>query len=113
MIQQNKVLGTLGLAMRAGSIACGEFLTEEAIRSGKAKLVIVAEDASDNTKKKFRNSCRYYRVPFALFGSKETLGKAVGKEFRASMAVLNPGFAASIGKNLDMEEKVNGENENI
>lgn len=113
MIQQNKVLGTLGLAMRGGNIACGEFLTEEAIRSKKAKLVIVAEDASENTKKKFRNSCRYYRVPFALFGSKETLGKAVGKEFRASMAVLNPGFAASIGKNLDLEEKVYGKNENI
>ena len=113
MIQQNKVLGTLGLAMRGGNIACGEFLTEGANRSGKAKLVIVAEDASENTKKKFRNSCRYYRVPFALFGSKETLGKAVGKEFRASMAVLNPGFAASIGKNLDLEEKVYGENENI
>ena len=113
MIQKNKVLGTLGLAMRAGDIACGEFLTEEAIRSGKARLVIVAEDASDNTKKKFRNPCQYYRVPFALYGSKETLGKAVGKEFRASMAVLNPGFAAAIGKNLDLEEKVNGENENI
>ncbi len=113
MIQQSKVLGTLGLAMRAGDVACGEFLTEEAIRSGRARLVIVAEDASENTKKKFRNSCRYYRVPFALYGSKETLGKAVGKEFRASMAVLNPGFAVSIGKNLDLEEKVNGENENI
>ncbi len=43
MIQQNKVLGTLGLAMRSGNIACGEFLTEEAIRSGKARLVIVEE----------------------------------------------------------------------
>ena len=113
MIKQSNLIGTLGFAMRAGDIACGEFLTEEAIRSGRARLVIVAEDASDNTKKKFRNSCQYYRVPFALYGSKETLGKAVGKEFRASMAVLNPGFAASIGKNLDLEEKVNGENENI
>ena len=106
-------MGLLSLATKAGKIASGEFCTEREVKAGRAALVIVAGDASGNTKKKFRNSCRYYRVPFALFGSKETLGKAVGKEFRASMAVLNPGFAASIGKNLDLEEKVYGENENI
>lgn len=104
MNQKRKAFGTLGLAMKSGNVASGEFLTEQAIRSGKARLVIVAEDASDNTKKKFRNSCRYYRVPMAVFGEKEVLGNAVGKEFRASLAVLDPGLASSISKNLDLEE---------
>lgn len=113
MSQKNKVWGTLGLAMKSGNIASGEFLTEEAIRARKAKLVLVAEDASDNTKKKFKNSCQYYHVPFVVFGDKEMFGKAIGKEFRASMAVLDPGFAALIEKNLDLEEKVYGENEDI
>ena len=90
--------------MKAGNIASGEFLTETAIRDGRAKLVIVAEDASENTKKKFRNSCHYYRIPIAVFGEKEVLGHAVGKEFRASLAVLDQGFASSISKNLDLEE---------
>ena len=125
MIQSKKVLGTLGLAMKAGEVASGEFLTEKAIRDGEAYLVIVAEDASANTKKKFSDSCKFYQVAYAEFGDKDTLGKAIGKEFaaflgarlgkefRASLAVLNKGFAKSIGKNLDLEVTKYGKNENI
>ena len=113
MIQSKKVLGTLGLAMKAGEVASGEFLTEKAIRDGVAYLVIVAEDASANTKKKFSDSCKFYQVAYAEFGDKDTLGKAIGKEFRASLAVLNKGFAKSIGKNLDLEVTKYGKNENI
>lgn len=113
MIQSKKVLGTLGLAMKAGRVVSGEFMTEKAIRDGKARLVIVAEDASDNTKKKFRDSCSYYQVPCAVFGDKDMLGNAIGKEFRASLAVTDCGFAQSIGKNLDLEVTKYGENENI
>ena len=51
MVQIRKVLGSLGLAMKAGDVVSGEFMTEKAIREGIAKLVIVAEDASGNTKK--------------------------------------------------------------
>ncbi len=50
---RSKSLGTLGLAMKSGNVVSGEFLTEQAIRAGTARLVIVAEDASDNTKRNF------------------------------------------------------------
>ena len=59
MVQIRKVLGSLGLAMKAGDVVSGEFMTEKAIREGIAKLVIVAEDASGNTKKKFADSCHF------------------------------------------------------
>ena len=49
----NKVLSLIGLATKAGKTASGEFLTEREVKSGKAALVIVAGDASKNTKKKF------------------------------------------------------------
>ena len=48
----NKVLSLIGLATKAGKTASGEFLTEREVKSGKAALVIVAGDASENTKKK-------------------------------------------------------------
>ena len=50
---QNKILSLVGLAMKAGKVVSGEFSTEKAVKEGKASLVIVAEDASDNTKKLF------------------------------------------------------------
>lgn len=42
----------LGLANRARKVISGEELTVKEIRSGRAKLVLLAEDASENTTKK-------------------------------------------------------------
>jgi len=80
----------------------GEFLTEKAVKERKAALVIVAEDASDNTKKMFNDMCTYYKVPIYFCGQKAELGHAIGKEFRASLAVLDKGFADAIEKQLKM-----------
>ncbi len=113
MKNNHKVLGTLGLAMKAGDVVSGEFMTEKAIRDGSAYLVIVAEDASANTKKNFSDSCKFYQIPYLEFGDKDTLGNAIGKQFRASLAVTDKGFATSIGKNLNLEGTKYGKNEDI
>ena len=52
-MQRNKVLAYLGLATRAGKSVSGEFSVEKSVRQHRAKLVIVSEDASENSKKKF------------------------------------------------------------
>ena len=71
---------------------------EKEVKSGRAYLVIVADDASDNTKKKFQNMCDFYQVPIYFYKDKDTLGHAMGKEFRASLAILDEGFAKTIEK---------------
>jgi ribosomal protein L7Ae-like RNA K-turn-binding protein len=86
--------------MRAGKLKSGEFAVLEAVRHNKAKLVIISEDASDNTKKMFSDKCSYYNVPVEFFGDKEELGHAIGKEVRTSLAITDDGFAQSIRKNL-------------
>ena len=60
---------------------------------------------SDNTKKMFRNMCKYYEVPMEIFATKEELGHWIGKAYRASICILDEGFAKSIVKkiNLNME----------
>ncbi len=95
----------LGLAAKAGKIASGEFSTERAVKSGKAFLVIVSTEASGNTQKMFRNMCEFYHVPMYLYGPKETLGRAIGKGFRASLAVVDEGFAASLIDKLNVADK--------
>ena len=102
-MNRNKVLGLLGLAEKAGKVRSGEFSTEKAVKSGKAGLVIVSEESSDNTKKKFRNMCTYYEVPLYILSDKEALGHAMGKEFRASLAVQDANFAQAIMKVLGKE----------
>lgn len=96
-----KVYSMLGLAMKAGKVASGEFAAEKSIKSGKAWLVIVSEDASDNTKKMFSNMCEFYEVPRYFFGTKQELGYAIGKAMRSSLAITDENFAKSIVKNLE------------
>ena len=101
-----KILSLFGLAARAGKMASGEFQTETAVKSQAAYLVIVAEDASENTKKLFRDKCSFYHVPMYIIGSKEELGHAIGKEFRASLAVLDEGFARAVMEKMDQSSQV-------
>ncbi len=97
----NKALSMLGIATKAGKTVTGEFATEKAVKEGSAYLVVVAEDASDNTKKKFRNMCEYYQVTLMIFADKNALGNACGKEFRASLAVIDEGLANAVMKQID------------
>ncbi len=98
---QNKVYGLLSLAARGRNVVSGEFSTESAIKDGSAMLVIVAEDASDNTKKLFYDKCSFYEVPIYTYGTKEELGHAMGKEERSSLALVDEGLARAIEKHLE------------
>ncbi|MCR5375031.1 MAG: ribosomal L7Ae/L30e/S12e/Gadd45 family protein [Lachnospiraceae bacterium] len=98
---QDKVLSLLSLATKAGKTASGEFMVENEVKSGKASLVILATDCSDNTKKKFRDMCAYRDTNIVEYSEKEELGRCIGKEFRACVAVSDEGFAAGILKQLD------------
>lgn len=98
---QNKVYGLLSLAARGRNVVSGEFSTESVIKDGSAMLVIVAEDASDNTKKLFYDKCAFYEVPIYTYGTKEELGHAMGKEERSSLALVDEGLARAIEKHLE------------
>ncbi|MBR4832574.1 MAG: ribosomal L7Ae/L30e/S12e/Gadd45 family protein [Butyrivibrio sp.] len=104
----------LGLCMRAGKLKSGELSVLEAVRGGKAQAVIISEDASENTKKQFKDKCSYYKVPIVFFGDKESLGHAIGKGVRTSLVVTDRGLAQSLLKNLLLEDQfggnVNGKN---
>ncbi len=96
----NKIEGLLGLCAKSGKLASGEFAAETAVKDGSAKVVIVATDASANTKKLFFDKCRFYEVPCFEYGTKESLGHTIGKEMRASIAVLDEGFSKAIIEKL-------------
>lgn len=99
-----KFYSLLGLCKRSGNAAAGETAAEQAVRRKKAALLILAEDASINTKKKFRNSAAYYGIPLVEIGKKEELGRAIGMEQRSILAVTEEGFARKL-KTL-AEEKI-------
>ena len=96
MDNRRKVLNYLGLARKAGKLSPGGFMTEKTVKGKRACLVLVSEEASENTKKDFRSMCEYYKVPMYIFGEKEALGRAIGKESCTSLALTDEGFAGQI-----------------
>lgn len=100
--ETKKVYNLIGIATKSRNLVSGEFSTEKAVKEHRASLVIVAEDSSDNTKKMFTNMCTYYKVPIYIFGEKNELGHAIGKENRASLALLDKGLADAIERELKM-----------
>ena len=97
----DKIYGLLGLCQRAGKCKSGEFAVEKSIKSGKSFLVIIPEDASDNTKKKFKNMTTYRSVPYQELGTKETLGHQLGRSERSSISIEDQGFAQAMIKYSD------------
>lgn len=100
-MRNDKFYRMLGLAKRAGKVVSGEGGVSDNIRNGKAKLVIVAEDASENTKKKFRNSCDYYSVFYLECDDRFKAGQSIGKSFAVVLAVCDKNFADILIENAE------------
>ena len=97
-MKNDPVLSMISLANKAGKVKSGEFSVEKAIEAGKAKLVIVAKDASSSTKKSYRDHCEYYHIPVYEYTDKANLGYMIGKDYRAAIAVCDENFAREVAK---------------
>jgi ribosomal protein L7Ae-like RNA K-turn-binding protein len=95
-LKNDKILSLLSLAKKAGKVESGSFCVEKAVKAGRSFLVILAEDASANTKKDIENMCTFYEVPCVTYGNKESLGAAIGCETRVCIALTDEGFAKSV-----------------
>ena len=82
-----KIQSLLSLCQRAGKIVTGEDTVEINVKKGSAFLVIIAGDASENTKNKFVNKCKYYNVPYFICYTKEELSSCIGKYNRSVYAI--------------------------
>lgn len=94
----NKILGLVGLSARAGKICFGADSTEENIIKRKAKLIIIATDSSDRTKKRFTELCEKYNVPVILYSNIDGLSKSIGKQNKAIVGVKEANIAKEIEK---------------
>ena len=93
MSNERSVIFALGLAQKAGKIASGDFTVKSALKSGKVKLLIIASDASDNSKKDIYYMAGLYGVKTLEVLDREQLGLAIGKAKRTAVALLDANFA--------------------
>lgn len=93
----DKSLSLLSLARKAGLAELGEEPACNASTAGKAKLILVASDASDHTWRKAKSlvsgtTQQLVRLPF----TKDEMGFAIGRTSLAIAAITDAGMGASL-----------------
>ena len=97
MVNNNqKIHSYIGLAMRAGKVVSGDDTTLKELKKGKLSLIIVAEDASDNTKKLFKDKSSYRKINQIFFSTKVELGLSIGKSPRAVIGIKDKNLSQNI-----------------
>jgi ribosomal protein L7Ae-like RNA K-turn-binding protein len=97
----DKLYTFLGLAQRAGKIVSGDDSTLLELKKNKVLLVIIASDASDNTKKTFMDKTSYRNVENIIFSTKAQLGHSIGKSPRAVIGIKDKNFANKIKEMIE------------
>lgn len=97
----------LGLSARARMLSIGTDMACDSVRCGNARFLMVARDASDNTKKRAFNCAKYYETAcYEIPIGQSDLGNCVGKKGAVSVLSLNDAnMAKGIKKLLDEMSK--------
>lgn len=89
----NKFFNFLGLAKRAGNVIEGYSKCDEERNRRAIYLFIISNDASNSTKKKFKNHCLLKNVRFIEDFSKEEIGLSIGREEVKILAITDENMA--------------------
>ena len=97
MDKHSNILSFLGLCLRGGNLTVGEEPVEAVARARDARVLLLASDAADNTRRRCAHfaemgQCLWLRVPF----TKAELGRAVGRSAAAIVAITDIGLANAV-----------------
>lgn len=90
---ETRVQNLLSMAARARRIVSGAFMAEEMLRKKRGTYLLLARDASEETKDKFTRMAAQMDVPAAELLTMQQLGHCLGKEYRAVALLIDRGFA--------------------
>ncbi|MBR2861490.1 MAG: ribosomal L7Ae/L30e/S12e/Gadd45 family protein [Clostridia bacterium] len=101
VLESPKLLSYLGLASKARKLVSGADACEIAIKSGKAKIVLISGDAGENTTKHFSDMAQYRGLPcYQLSG--DGLGSAIGYPARKTVCITDLGFAKAVINEINL-----------
>lgn len=97
----SNALSLLGLALRGGNLAVGEEPVADACKTGRAKLVLIAADAAENSASRARRWAEAKNVPWTQVPwDKAAIGFALGRGTCAMAALTDRGLAAALAEKL-------------
>ncbi len=101
----DKILGMLGIAQKAGRAQIGEEPVGAAAREGKARVILLASDAGDNSRRRAAKFAAWHETPLlAIPYNKQTLGGIFGRSSCAMAAITDIRMALSLAQSLGLAE---------
>ena len=97
----NQVLTYMGFARKSGNLVAGTGTCIATMKKRSVRLMIIAEDISENNEKKIMKEIRKAGVPYIKYGESEEMSHAVGMSARSTFAILDEGFAETITKAIE------------
>lgn len=94
----------IGLGQRAGKLVSGDFAVKDALARGRVKLLVIAENAAERTRKELTGIAGSKNIPMISYGSKEELGSLIGKSPRSAVAFTDEQMARGILRTLERGE---------
>lgn len=101
-----RIKGLLGLAYKGKRIVIGEDVIN-LMKSSKLHLIIIASDSSEATLKRLTEKSKFYDKEYLIYGTKYSLGAAIGKFQVSSIGILDIKMKEKI-KNLLKDGDDNG-----
>lgn len=102
----DKALNYLGIMRKAGACAVGETDCGSSCREGSTKLLLLANDASENAQSRAKGFVYGRNIPMVVLPySKMELAGRLGKGAISMIAVKDLGLAVAFMKALDTQDK--------
>ncbi len=95
-MSEKRVYQTLSLCQKGRNLVSGEFAVKQAVLNDEVYLVIIADEASNNTQKLFNDKCGYRNIPCIKWGHSDEIGRSVGKDYRVVVGITNEKLANKI-----------------
>ena len=100
-MNESRIYGLLGLCQKAGRLLSGDMQIRDGLKKKKGCLFLIAADSSEQTRKTYIGMAEAIRIPWLIIGSKEELGRAIGKGQRTAVLITDAGFAKAVRTRIE------------
>lgn len=84
------------MGQRAGKLASGSLAVKSSINKGRVRLLLIAIDAAAQSVQDLNGLATTRGVPVISYGSKDDLGRLIGKSPRTALAITDEHMARGI-----------------
>ena len=98
---KKKMLSYMGFAAKARKIVNGYNTCVFMMEKRRIRLLIIAEDLAENSKKKMISAANKLNVEYRIFGDSDEMSHMTGTEGKGIFGITDENFANVISKEID------------